>query len=294
MKLEEILNPMTVQSMLAIQKQMEAITKSMEPALKLRRQFEAMAIPYLDVIERIRTQSQTFFKGLEGIRKQNEVFSNAIRKLQLQTRSIDDALANIRKQAQPYARALEQIREISQSLSVRLTPLTFGEAYAEILSRHSAISLTHTGDPIEAVVSEVQEEVKKAPRGPLSLEFYLNVILALFLFIWAQISAIESEERISVKLQELEMIVVESISELQAYQDEYTFYVVLRAVNLRAQPTTKSGRLEVLYPNLKVRLLERKAKWIRVEYYDHRENVHKSGWVYKKYLKILNPRGKKS
>jgi len=57
-------------------------------------------------------------------------------------------------------------------------------------------------------------------------------------------------------------------------------------VNLRAKPTTKnSDVLKVLYPNQKVRLVERKKKWIGVEYYNHILDIHENGWCFKKYLK---------
>jgi len=34
----------------------------------------------------------------------------------------------------------------------------------------------------------------------------------------------------------------------------------------------------VLYPNQTTRLIESRGKWIRIEYFDHIENIHKSGW----------------
>ncbi len=73
--------------------------------------------------------------------------------------------------------------------------------------------------------------------------------------------------------------------------DDSTYYVVVRFVNLRDKPTTtKSKILEVLYPNLKVKLIERKGEWICIEYYDYVNDSFKRGWVFKKYLNILNPK----
>jgi uncharacterized protein YgiM (DUF1202 family) len=66
-----------------------------------------------------------------------------------------------------------------------------------------------------------------------------------------------------------------------------TFYIVKRAVNLRVKPSTKNEVITILYPNQKVKLETRKGKWIYVTYFDYLDQTTKSGWVYKKYLKLL-------
>jgi hypothetical protein len=66
-------------------------------------------------------------------------------------------------------------------------------------------------------------------------------------------------------------------------------YVVIRAINLRTQSNTDidSHIISVLYPNQKVELLKRNKKWIYVGYFDEIDGVPKTGWVYKKYLRLI-------
>jgi hypothetical protein len=62
------------------------------------------------------------------------------------------------------------------------------------------------------------------------------------------------------------------------------YYIVQRPVNVRIKPSNKSNKLDILYPNNKVRLIKSRHKWIFVEYFDFIEGIPKTGWVYKKYL----------
>src|SRR5208337_4881356 len=107
---------------------------------------------------------------------------------------------------------------------------------------------------------------------PLSTEFYLNLILALFLFLYSQISTSYSEKLISRRIESMQSIVIQQLTDLKAYEEDQTFYVVDRTVNLRTRPSVKSGKITLLYPNTKVRLIERASKWIKVEYFDSLED----------------------
>lgn len=283
-----MMDPKTVEYLLAVQKQMKTIAKSIEPALTLRKQLEQISRSRIEEFERIRRQSRSVAATIERFQQNTRVISDAIRTLHLQTRSIGNVLAHLHNQAQSYAKALEHIKEVSKGLSLKLNPLTFGEAYEEVLNRYYRAAETAVPDPIEIVVNKVEDQVRKVPSGPLSLEFYITLVITLFVFVLSQISSIKSEKRIAAKIEELAEYVSNSLVELRSYEDEYTFYIVEKPVNLRAGPTTESEILSVLHPCLKVRLMERQANWIKVEYFDYIENTNKSGWVYKKYLRILN------
>lgn len=174
--------------------------------------------------------------------------------------------------------------------SLNAGPLTFSEAWHEIIRKYEIASHTNVLDPLEAVVSEVEEQARRPSKGPLGTEFFLNLILALFLFCYSQILANESEQHILHRIERMEYIVSQQLAELNAHEDIDTFYIVERSVTLRTRSNTKSKIIALLHPNLKVRLIEKGSKWIKVEYFDYLEGVHRSGWVHKKYLKIMNPR----
>lgn len=167
---------------------------------------------------------------------------------------------------------------------------TFEEAFNEITAHYfEAVSLNEENpeDVVAKVVEDFSEDANKFALSKLSLEFYLNLLIALMFFVYSQSLSQESETRISNQLSITQELIVERLDNLIEIQNDETYYVVHRNVNLREAPTTKSAVKTVLYRNQKVILVQRKSKWIQVEYYDHILGVHLNGWCYKKYLKMM-------
>jgi hypothetical protein len=89
-------------------------------------------------------------------------------------------------------------------------------------------------------------------------------------------------------MNQLETTISQQLTELKAHEGMSTFYVVERTVNLHMSSDIKSKIITKLYPNMKVRVIQRASKWISIEYFDYIKNAYISGWVCKKYLVILN------
>jgi hypothetical protein len=177
--------------------------------------------------------------------------------------------------------------------SQNVGPLTLSEAYQFVTESYLQTSGTSEIDRLEELTGNVAHSVQKAPGGALSKEFYLGLVLSLFLFWLSQISSTQSEEKMLLRIQQLETTISQQLTELKTDEGIETFYVVDRAVKLRVKPNTDSGVINILYPNAKVKLITRSSQWIRIEYFDYTENVYVSGWAFKKYLTILNPKKKK-
>lgn len=177
--------------------------------------------------------------------------------------------------------------ELAKRFSSQMVgPLTLSEAFQVVAENYMQTPGSTEIDRFEALSSQVELLVQKAPKGALSKEFYLSTILALFLFWISQISSMQSEEKILLRLEKFEETISQQLIELKANEDIDTFYIVMRAVNLRVKPNTKSQIITTLHPNVKVKLMERASKWIRIEYFDHTKNIYVSGWASKKYLKM--------
>lgn len=164
---------------------------------------------------------------------------------------------------------------------------TFEEAFNEITTSYfEAVSLDgeKQEDVVVKVVENFSEKAKKFGLSKLSLEFYLNLLIALMFFVYSQQLSQETETRISNQLSDAQELIIERLDNLIENKNDETYYIVLRNVNLREAPSNKSTVKTVLYRNQKVRLVQRKSKWIQVEYYDHILGVHLTGWCYKKYL----------
>ena len=196
--------------------------------------------------------------------------------------------AFLARQALVNSSAMLALTDLTKRMSsLNAGNLSLGEAYNEVVRRHEYASFIGSADPFDIVADEVEEQVKLTSAGPLSAEFYVNLIVALLLFYLSQISSTHSEERIISRLESLKTLVSQQISELRDSEDTYTFYVVERSVNLRIRPNTKSKVLAPLFPNAKVQLIGKASKWVKIQYFDHLEGIYRSGWVLKKYLKIL-------
>lgn len=82
-------------------------------------------------------------------------------------------------------------------------------------------------------------------------------------------------------------------NKLEAKKGNEIYYIVVRAVNIRCGPGTNKPSMTVLYPNQMLRLIDSRAEWIYVEYFDHIEGHPRMGWVFKKYCARLDTTGRK-
>ena len=121
----------------------------------------------------------------------------------------------------------------------------------------------------------------------LSIEFYIALLVSFMIYTHSLYSSKETESYILSQIVDSQEILLQRIEDYTDLYDYRDFYVVKRYVNVRIRPTTKSKVMTILNPNQKVRLIKRKGKWIFIEYFDHVNEIHVTGWCYKKYLKQL-------
>lgn len=141
-------------------------------------------------------------------------------------------------------------------------------------------------ETIDIVQKSFSEKLQSTAHGLISFEGMLQILVAIILFIYTQESSVNRDEDIAEKMKELEFQVMEQLAQLLPKNELTVYYIVKRAVNLRASHNTKSTIISVLYRNQRVELIERNKKWIYVKYFDHISGVQKMGWVYKKYLQM--------
>lgn len=166
--------------------------------------------------------------------------------------------------------------------------LRLGVAYQEVVRRHEEVVASGIPDAFDIVTDDVEARIRKTPHGPLGADFFINLIITILLFYLSQASSKQSEERIIAKLEKIQAIVIQQLSESQKKEEFYTFYVVERPAKLLANPNTKSTVITPLYPNATLQLIERQSEWVKVLYFDHLVGEYRDGWVLKKTLKILN------
>ena len=205
-------------------------------------------------------------------------------------------------------------REIKRAAS-QLTPSqvqaaegTFSRKLADTVSKaiESAKDNPKAFDPVEQLV---QEKIKSLPKDRISSEGLQTLIAVLALIcnliqVYFNLHQYEdskassevqtrilhqSEEQTETlsRLAEAVNRIISRTEQLVPAVDPNVYYVVERPVCVKVKFTTTSPTISKLYPNQKVRLIQRKHEWIYVEYFDYLDAVPRNGWVLKKYLKIL-------
>ena len=148
----------------------------------------------------------------------------------------------------------------------------------------------HVVDKIPDVVQEaIEEKSKKLPKKIISAEGLMHFLVAIiFLMITLQ-SSKEEEERIIRTIERIEEPLINFIEKHEDMDSQRTFYFVTNSVNLRTLPTTEasSSIITVLHPNQRVELITRKDEWLYVRYFDPLEGVPRTGWVYYRYLSLV-------
>ncbi len=190
-----------------------------------------------------------------------------------------------------FSNDIEQIRAIHTSYSGQLASALRDLLNAQEISEE-------TVRPIQALINL---KVDSLPQGRISAEGLMTLLLTLISVLIAYGSygiaidqSTSSEEtaiaqaRQSSQITDLLRRLVEDTQRLIPDQDQSTYYVVEREVILRLKPTSKSAPFGSLFPNQKVRGVQRSHKWIYVEYFDEIEGVPRYGWAYKKYFQHIS------
>lgn len=143
------------------------------------------------------------------------------------------------------------------------------------------------------------------PQGGLSgvsLEVLQQILINLIAaYIWALFIAptmpnpdldtqnrkIARVESLIEKLPQLIEAQVETIIRQQLFAADSYFVVNERTARLRKMPEDGSSVLALAFPNQKLKLLEERRKWIKVEFFDYLAQSMREGWVLKKYCTRL-------
>lgn len=182
---------------------------------------------------------------------------------------------------------MQALTTVADRISDHYGALIFSEAYALLIDEYKNQAEEDTLEPLDGLTEKIKSRAEQSPRSPLSAEFYLNIILALFLFYFSQISSEQSEGRIIERMDELERTISLQLGTLRGNTPDGIFLVTGRSVNLRSGPSTDYEVLDILFRNQKVSQLETNGKWVRIEYFDYFKNELKRGWAHRQYFVAL-------
>lgn len=182
---------------------------------------------------------------------------------------------------------LDAFSTVANQIAHGYGALAFSEAYDLLINEYEEQVEADASHPLDRLADSVEKRAAQAPFGPLSAEFYINLVLALILFYLSQISTEQSEERLLKRLDAMEQTISIQLDALRNNRREGIFLVADRSVNLRIGPGPDHDKLDVLPRNQKVIQLETSGEWTKVEYFDYLANAHKRGWVHSRYFIAL-------
>jgi|GEM_PF-4826602 len=182
---------------------------------------------------------------------------------------------------------LDAFSTIANQIKHGYGALTFSEAYGLLLEEYEEQIEEGASEPLDRLAESVKERAAQAPFGPLSAEFYINLVIALILCYLSQVSTEQSEERLLNRLDAMEQTISVQLDALKNNRQEGIFLVADRSVNLRVGPGADHEKLDVLPRNQKVRQLEISGEWTKIEYFDYLANALKYGWVHNRYFIVL-------
>ena len=143
-------------------------------------------------------------------------------------------------------------------------------------------------DEIADVVQEViEEKSKKLSKEIISADGLMSFLLTIILFVITLQSSKEEEERIIKAIEKIEEPLINFIEEREDTNSSETYFFVNSSVNLRALPNTESSIITVLHPNQRVELIKQQDGWLYIRYFDHLDGVPRIGWVYHRYLSLV-------
>lgn len=149
-----------------------------------------------------------------------------------------------------------------------------------------------TEENMRPVIELVNVQVSNLPASRVVAEGMITLIATVLtvLFSYELKDKSVSSVRQLRQLHQLEQVgrlvhhIVNNTERLLPVEDNSTYYFVDRQVFIGAKPNKRTFQIGQLFPEQKVRLVNRNHKWIRVEYFDQIDGSAKYGWAPKKYF----------
>lgn len=132
----------------------------------------------------------------------------------------------------------------------------------------------------EEIATVIEERVVQENSNQQRVEFYLGLLVSIFLYLMSQADSAQTEKRLMAKMDEVNDSISSQIESIKERKTTAHFYVVETALNLRVGPSTEHEVITVLPRNQKLIGLSTQAQWMKVEYFDYLADKTISGWVH--------------
>ena len=139
----------------------------------------------------------------------------------------------------------------------------------------------------DVVLETIEEKSKKSRRDIISTEGLINFLFAMIFFLINMQYSKEAEDRFIKTIVKIHEPLINLMEKQGDMDTKSTYYFANSSVNLRALPNTESSVITVLHPNQRVELIKQQDGWLYIRYFDHLDGAPRIGWVYHKYLSLV-------
>jgi uncharacterized protein (DUF1778 family) len=184
--------------------------------------------------------------------------------------------------------------QIARYINTNLASATFPESFAgQVLEALHGIYESSDAESAERNASIVEglyeENQKRHSPSLISRQGLIQILIALIICAIQMQEGAKTEERVRDLILRMQATIVERLEEKKSEpapkRKLEIYFIVQRRARLLRQPKPKRAVIGRLYPNQMTSLIEKRGKWICVQYFDYIDGVPKNGWVLKKYLK---------
>lgn len=142
-------------------------------------------------------------------------------------------------------------------------------------------------DRISDITELLGRRIEKASRGPISIEGWVQIILAILLHITNVLSERKMELNLTDRLRSIEERFPTVAPTQGTRQGRELRMVSTSILRVRAKPSKRAQVIGRLTRNSLVRILSTQGEWARVEFFDFIGGKTSTGWVAARYLQVL-------
>lgn len=214
-------------------------------------------------------------KSLEGIAYSMELTANLRQSIQVFKPPALPFIESVHEQMRIASRSMEALRQFERTFAGQLLELTRTVANApegELEER------------VETLSEFLGAQLAESKHGSISLEGYVQIILALVLYIYSMVGAEGLDERVMRRLDAIEEQ-LKTITPIEQVEGVSGLRLVTAAsMRVHAAPSEVGQVVGEVTRNSLVRIVEESGSWARVEYFDFIEGRTNEGWVALEFL----------
>lgn len=237
----------------------------------------------------VRRVNEALTSGFSSLMSQYDIVTSITAAQAGLTADLQRALRTFQPPALPLIESFaDQLRSASRNLdALRQFEAAFGGRLLGLAREVAVAPEEELEERAENLTEFLGTHLAKSKRGPITLEGYLQIILAVILYIHGLIGAQQSEERVMKRLNAIDAQLKAVAPVEKAERAPDLRLVAAASLRIRSAPSADSQVIGRLTRNSLVRVVNIEKSWAQIEYFEFAEGRTREGWVAHRFLHDL-------